>query len=270
MSAEEININSIFIALCLVAILVGAGVVLLFVAFNSKKNKLMLTKLTDELAYQKRLHATELKALRGQMNPHFVHNSINAIQYYIQRNEVDISEYYLAKFSKLLRLFFEYSRRQYVTIAEERELLENYLEIEKLRFEDKLSFKISIDPKLDSEAMRLPAMMLQPVVENAVNHGLFHKQGKGLVTVQFKYLDELSYQVIILDNGIGIKKAKALKEKRSSKVVSHSSNVLEERLELLNLSKDWEVSCTFEDLSETHNETGTRVTLTFKEIIERH
>lgn len=268
MSAEEININYILIALCLVAILVGLGVVFLFVTFNSKKNKLMLTKLTDELAYQKRLHAIELKALRGQMNPHFVHNSINAIQYYIQRNEVDISEYYLAKFSKLLRLFFEYSRRQYVTITEEKELLENYLEIEKLRFEDKLSYTISIDPQLDSEAMRLPAMMLQPIVENAVNHGLFHKQGKGLVTVQFNYLDEVSYQVIIEDNGIGIKKAKLLKTKKSSKVVSHSSNVLEERLELLNLSKDWEVSCTFDDLSETTNNSGTRVTLMFKELIK--
>jgi len=225
----------------------------------------MLNKLEDELAYQKRLHATELKALRSQMNPHFVHNSINAIQYYIQRNEVDISEYYLSRFSKLLRLFFEYSRRQYVTLDEETALLNNYLEIEKLRFEDKVSYTISTDPKLDTDAVRLPAMMLQPIVENAINHGIFHKEGKGLVTIQFKYVNEENYQVIIEDNGIGLKKAKSLKAKKSSKVQSHSSNVLEERLELLNESKDWQVSCVFEDLSENSADTGTRVTLSFKE-----
>ena len=107
------------------------------------------------------------------------------ILYYIQRSEIDQSENYLVKFSKLIRLFFEYSRRQSITIKEEVDLLNNYLEVEQLRFEDKLQYQIQIDERLDQEEQFIPSMILQPIVENAVNHGLFHKQGKGTVTIAF-------------------------------------------------------------------------------------
>ncbi|WP_373942203.1 histidine kinase [Polaribacter sejongensis] len=126
---------------------------------------------------QKRQHDLELKALRSQMNPHFVHNSLNAIQYYIQQNDVETSENYLAKFSKLMRQFFDYSRRKSVSLSEEISLLENYLQIEKLRFEEKIEYEIKVDPELDIEEEQIPSMLIQPLVENAINHGLFHKKG---------------------------------------------------------------------------------------------
>ncbi len=268
MLQEELDINNTLIAMAFIAIAVIIGVIALFAQFMSKKNKLVNKQLRAELDYQNRLHQSELKALRGQMNPHFVHNSINAIQYYVQRNEVEISEHYLSKFSKLLRLFFDYSRRQFVSISEEVELLKNYLEIEKLRFEDKIEYEITVDPKIDTEEARLPSMMIQPLVENSINHGLFHKQGKGLVTIQFTYINPTSYRVIVEDNGIGITKTLAFKNNELEKETAHSSNILAERVELLNLSNDWKVDFKMEDLTESTDQSGTKVSLTFSEILD--
>ena len=210
----------------------------------------------------------EPQGLRSQMNPHFVHNSLNAIQYFIQRNEVELSEDYLVKFSKLVRLFFEYSRKQTLTIEEEVTLLENYLQIEKLRFEEKLSYSINIDKKIDKEELQIPSMLLQPILENAVNHGLFHKKENGLVTVDFKYIDYNTYKVTIKDNGIGIKKAKEFYKNSVKNYQSSSTIVLQERLSLLQKSKHWEIEYSIEDLSKTNKgEQGTEVNISFKKNI---
>ena len=216
----------------------------------------------------KKVSRLELQALRSQMNPHFVHNSLNAIQYYIQRNEVDLSEEYLTKFSKLIRLFFEYSRKPFITIKKEVDLLENYLQIEKLRFEDKLSYSIHIDKDIEEDIQKLPSMMLQPIVENAVNHGLFHKKENGCVTIRFIYIDETTFQVIIEDNGIGIYKTKELYKSTTNNNQDRSSNVLEDRLELFKTNKEWDITYSIKDKSDlpenNTNETGTLVSLLFK------
>lgn len=216
---------------------------------------------------EKRIAGLELQALRSQMNPHFVHNSLNAIQYFIQRSEVELSENYLSKFSQLIRLFFEYSRRQTVTIQEEIDLLKNYLDIEKLRFEEKLNYTIHVCEAFDKEEQLIPSMLLQPIVENAVNHGIFHKKENGNISVQFKYIDELTYKVSIEDDGIGIQKSKALFKASSKNYQSNSSKVLQERLDLLNQSKDWKISYEVLDKSDDDNtKSGTIVTIIFKQI----
>src|SRR5690606_12049967 len=130
-----------------------------------RSSDLRIRKKEETKAQQeKRVAGLELQALRSQMNPHFVHNSLNAIQYFIQRNEVELSENYLSKFSQLIRLFFEYSRKQNITIEEELVLLKNYLEIEQLRFEEKLHYKIEVDESIDQEEQLIPSMLLQPIV----------------------------------------------------------------------------------------------------------
>lgn len=223
----------------------------------------------SNLSYRQQLvlkmNNIESVALRSQMNPHFVHNSLNAIQYFIQRNEVELSENYLVKFSKLIRLFFEYSRQQTISISDEIELLTNYLEIEKLRFEEKLKYKITVCENIDPDNQVISSMILQPIVENAVNHGLFHKKGKGLVSVNFKKINETEFEVIVKDNGIGIHKAKKIYKHSPKNYQSNSSEVLQERIELLNQSKDRNITYKIEDLSDSSNETGTLVTLTFKQ-----
>ncbi|PHR68726.1 MAG: hypothetical protein COA67_12530 [Lutibacter sp.] len=214
-----------------------------------------------------RIAGLELQALRSQMNPHFVHNSLNAIQYFIQRNEVELSENYLSKFSQLIRLFFEYSRRQNITIKEELELLVKYLDIEKLRFEEKLNYTISVDEKIDDEDQIIPSMILQPIVENAVNHGLFHKKTNGIIHVNFIYISDTSFQVVVKDDGIGILEAKKLHATSSKNYQSNSSAVLHERLDLLKQSKEWKISYGIKDISEIEtNNTGTIVTLIFKQL----
>ena len=177
--------NTIYLILFSVALLLVFMVIFLFIVFNNRKNKLIKENLENALKNQKQKHELELKALRSQMNPHFVHNSLNAIQYYIQQNDVETSENYLAKFSKLMRQFFDYSRRDSICLTEEISLLENYLQIEKLRFEEKLNYEIKVDTELDIDEESMPPMILQPLVENAINHGLFHKKGKGKVCVVF-------------------------------------------------------------------------------------
>ena len=236
-----------------------------FLGFAKILQKRIQAKEQAKAQLDKKIAGLELQALRSQMNPHFVHNSLNAIQYYIQRNEVEHSENYLVKFSKLVRLFFEYSRKQNISIQEEISLLNNYLEIEKLRFEDKLSYKIEVDKTIDIEEQIIPSMMLQPIVENAVNHGLFHKKENGLVTVLFKKIDEKSFTVIVEDDGIGINKSKEMYKDSSKNYQSKSSAVLEERLDLLQQSNDWKIEYTIQDLSEISNKNGTRVTLIFNQ-----
>lgn len=264
MSIEKIDI--IFITIALTSVFVIVAFMILFGTFLSKKNKIVTEKLKAELDYQNRIHQTELHALRSQMNPHFVHNSLNAILYYVQQNEVETTEDYLIKFSKLIRLFFDFSRRQYVTLEEEEQLLNNYLQIEKLRFEDKFDFKITIEESIDKEETLIPSMFLQPIVENAINHGLFHKQEPGFLHIYFKHLNANTYQVIIEDDGIGYKATQQLNKKYTNTVKAHSTQVLKERIALINQTKTKKVTYAIEDLSDTTSATGTRVQLQFEEL----
>ena len=257
------HINHIFIILFSVVLIIICTVVFLFITFNNRKNRLLQEQLENKLANQKRLHELELNALRAQMNPHFVHNSLNAIQYYIQLNEVEKSEDYLAKFSKLMRQFFEYSRKESISVDHEISLLKNYLDIEKLRFEDDFDFQIIVDKTLDTEDLFLPPMILQPILENAINHGIFHKNGKGTLIIMFSQINDTSFKVEVIDDGIGINKTKAMNKAKGHKYTEHSSFVLEERLALLKESKQWNINFTIEDRSDISKETGTKVTLIF-------
>ncbi|QHI37507.1 Sensor histidine kinase YpdA [Kordia antarctica] len=257
MSEEELE--RLFMLLSGTAFFVGVAVVILFFVFITRKNKLIMDKSTSE----KKMIELELHALRSQMNPHFVYNSLNAIQYYIQLNDIDQSENYLTQFSKLVRQFFEYSRKKTIPIEEEIDLISNYLSLEKLRFEDKLTYEIICDETLDKEAS-IPSMVLQPIVENAVNHGIFHKKTSGKVTVMFSQLSEDTFCVVVKDDGIGIKKSRKISQNTIQTHDSNSSQVLDERLKLLEQIDNWHVEYTIKDRSELGNEQGTIVTLIFK------
>lgn len=261
---SEGNVDITVLAIAFIAILVMISLVLIFGVFLSKKNKLIQEKYQAELASQQQMHAIELQALRSQMNPHFVHNSLNAIQYYIQRNEVEQSEEYLSKFSKLIRAFFELSRKQTITLEEEVHLLDNYLSIEKLRFEDKLHYEITVDDALEDDT-EIPSMLLQPLVENAVNHGIFHKKGSGTIKVQFRALKDDGFQVSVIDDGIGLTAAKELFKKTTKTIENRSTTVLQDRLKLLEYNGKWHIEHRVEELQ---NPVGTAVHLTFKSMID--
>jgi anti-sigma regulatory factor (Ser/Thr protein kinase) len=243
----------------ILALLVGLACVILVTLFFRKRTE---NKKKAELLLSKTLADLELKALRSQMNPHFVFNSLNAIQYYIIKNKPELSEEYLAKFSRLIRLFFEYSKYDSLKMFQEIDLLSRYLEIEKLRFENKLEYNIYVDPEIDVEDIEVPSMILQPIVENAVNHGVFHKKGNGLIILSFKRLNTSAILISIIDDGVGILAMKEIQQEDSGNYRSKSSEVIKERLKILSENKlsKWKVDYKIEDRGTINpNETGTLV-----------
>ncbi|WP_152973268.1 histidine kinase [Lacinutrix mariniflava] len=208
-----------------------------------KKNK----KIVEE----KRFSELQLSALRSQMNPHFVFNSLAAIQYYINNNQMEASEAYLVKFSKLIRQFFEWSKEKEISLEKEVELLTNYLDIEKLRFKDKFQYVINLDEKLKNKTTKLPTMLLQPIVENAINHGIFNKMENGNVTINFIALTEKQFKVEVIDDGVGF-----INTKKRGKRKVKSSNVLADRLKYLNQSGHWEIFYSEKELHPSLNDKG--------------
>ena len=212
-----------------------------------------------------RLEATklQLKALRAQMNPHFMYNALNAIQNYITSQNVDSAAKYLAKFAHLMRQSLEYSDLEIISLEKEIEFLENYLEInQKLRFENQLTHEIIIDEEIEEDILGVPTMIVQPYVENAIEHGLRSKEN-GHIKLIFALFDEDTILCIVEDNGIGRKKARQLrmKDPEYQNYRSRGTTITEERLKILNRSKNPEVFVETIDLKDlkTGEALGTRV-----------
>ncbi len=246
-----------FLSALSVAVLI---LLLLIVRYNRRKKR---DKTISKLKEQAELSDHKLQALRSQMNPHFVFNSLNSIQYYISANKNDLSEKYLVKFSNLIRKFFDLSTQKEISVRKEKELLDNYLEIEKMRFEGKLNYTITIDEQLD-ETTLIPTMILQPIVENAVNHGIFHKEEEGLVSISFNKTLDQKIEVIITDDGIGLENSKSIKFTSTYKHLSKSSLIFKERIDLLNKSDQWEIDYSIEKLRDHPIYPGTKTTITLE------
>ncbi|MCH3884920.1 sensor histidine kinase [Tenacibaculum aquimarinum] len=239
----------------LAGILIGLFAIVITAFVVWKLSEKVEAKKNASLIQEKKLTEIQLKALRSQMNPHFVFNSLAAIQYYINNNEIEASEAYLVKFSKLIRQFFELSKETEISLEQEIALIKNYLDIEKLRFKDKFEYKINIDTKLKTNQYKLPTMLLQPIVENAVNHGIFNKLENGNITINFSSENSKHIKVEIIDDGVGFVNTKK-KTKRKIK----SSNVLEDRLRFLNQTGLWNISYTEEELHPKLDDKGNKST----------
>ena len=188
------------------------------------------------LEIKKMLAESQLMALRAQMNPHFVFNCLNSIQECIVTNKYKEATTYLNKFSKLFRMVLNNSGKNLVTLEEEKNVLELYLELEYMRFENKFSYTIFMDEELESEEILIPSMLLQPYVENALWHGLMHKDGDRSLAIRFEKIDDDIFRCSIDDNGIGRQRSFELKEKQS-KTKRHESkglSISSDRLDVLN------------------------------------
>ncbi len=162
-------------------------------------------------AFREELAQLEMKALRAQMNPHFIFNALNSIQTFMMKNETEQALAYLSRFARLIRNVLDHSQLNSITIARETDMLENYLELERLRLSEHFDYRIMIDPKLDKDFPEIPAMVIQPFVENAIWHGLQHKSEKGLLTIEFIRRGN-QILCVIEDNGIGRDAATTLKQ----------------------------------------------------------
>jgi LytS/YehU family sensor histidine kinase len=195
-----------------------------FFLYRNFKQKSIITAQKNNLLKQ--------KLLVSQMNPHFIFNSLNAIQNYIFKQDSLKAGDYLAQFSELIRMILDYSRKDYITIEAEVKLLNTYLELQKLRFEDKFDYTITIDNKIERDVISIPPMLAQPFIENAIEHGIFYKKGKGRVDIRLFYENSfLIYE--IEDDGVGMKEAMKLKNKLKSSYESLATIITKERMNSL-------------------------------------
>ena len=185
--------------------------------------------------YEKELAEMKVTALKSQMNPHFIFNSLNSIKLYIIDNDKDNAVYYLNKFSKLIRKILSSTRLKTISLAEELEIMRLYMSIENIRFEDKINFDIIVSPELNTDTVQLPSMILQPFLENGIWHGLPSKKGKKWIRLVFASDEDCLY-ITIEDNGIGRKRANELKQQKVHKNKSVGINLIRERLK--NFSRD--------------------------------
>jgi ligand-binding sensor domain-containing protein len=254
----EITIKKVFYKTWWFIGLVSLSLIGLFYAWY--KNKIAQHKKEAQLKQQ--LAATELKALRAQMNPHFIFNSLNSIQKYIFKNEHFEASQYLTKFSRLIRLILDQSNQNTILLSSEIDLLKLYVEMETLRFENKFDFEIQIDPQLNQEASYIPSMLVQPYVENAIWHGLLHKEEKGKLSINFSLLQNNLLLVEIIDNGIGRERAMELKSKQVLKKKSYGMQITEDRIATINKTLGIAATCKIVDLkNEEGLPLGTKVEL---------
>ncbi len=206
----------------------------------------------------------QLKALRAQMNPHFVFNALNSVQNYITSNDNSQAAKYLAQFAHLMRQSLEYSELEVISLEKEIEFLRNYIEINmNLRFEDQLQYELIIDEEIEEDIYGVPTMIIQPYVENAIEHGIRSKR-KGKIRIEFRIFDENTILCIVEDDGIGRKKARELQMKNPS-FKDHKSmgtRITQERLQILLRSRNMEENAVeIKDLEDENSgkALGTRV-----------
>lgn len=212
--------------------------------------------------YNKMLAEVEMKALRAQMNPHFLFNCLNSINRYIVVNDSVKASGYLTKFSKLIRLILDNSSNDTATLENEINLLKLYIEMETMRFDGKFTYEITIDAQLATETITIPSMIIQPYVENAIWHGLLNKGDKGNLLLQVALIESGKLKVIVEDNGIGRQKASELKSKSALKQKSYGMQITDDRIKAINQLYATGAEVKIEDLYTKDNQCcGTRVEL---------
>lgn len=214
----------------------------------------------------KRLAELELKAMRAQMNPHFMFNTLNSIQDIVLNKDDETARIYLSDFASMMRMILENSTQKEISFEREIEFIQLYLKMEALRFETKFKIECRIPDELLTNHLKIPPMLIQPYIENAINHGLMHKTANGLLTISFELETRNGIECLkctVLDNGIGRKKAQEYADWKSKKHQSMATEITNERLQLLNglhATKGFEVI--IHDLeNEIHESLGTKVEL---------
>jgi len=205
------------------------------------------------------LTESQLTALRAQMDPHFLFNALNSIQDFIIQDDKRTANHYLAQFSKLMRNILNASDKNKISLQKEIDYLKLYLSLEALRFEDSFTYEFEVDENLDSQNISIPSMLIQPFVENAIKHGLMHKQGKKELWVRF-FKKENYLLCEIEDNGIGREKSKSINQQNQRIYKSKGISLTKERIDLFNAADSNKLGLEIEDLKNTDGSSkGTKV-----------
>lgn len=204
----------------------------------------------------KELYESKLTAIQAQMNPHFIFNSLNSIQDLVLRNDSEQAYRYISKFALLVRNTLNHSDTEFIDYTAEISSLELYLSLEKLRFIDSFDYTITSSGISD---IQIPPMLIQPFLENALLHGLLHKDGNKKLTINFSLSEALICTIV--DNGIGRKEAKRIQKRQHVDHKSFAINAIKKRLEILAIQYNGKFEVIYEDLEEDGSATGTKVIL---------
>jgi tetratricopeptide (TPR) repeat protein len=232
----------------------GAGILALgsIISFVFYKRKRDAVSKQQEAELKSEISDTEMKALRAQMNPHFIFNSLNSIGDYIAKNNTQLADEYLSKFAKLMRLILENSEKKEVPLADDLKALELYMQLEALRMNQKFTYQIKVDADIDVENTLVPPLLLQPFVENSIWHGISNKEGMGNILVHIKKEGEM-INCVVEDDGIGRKLA-AEKPGITESKKSLGMKITKARIDILNKVKNATAGVQLFDLAH-----GTRV-----------
>lgn len=229
------------------------------ISLKRKNEKLQNERIQKDLEH--RTTELEMQALRAQMNPHFIFNCLSSINRFILKNEPDKASDYLTRFSRLIRLVLINSQKSLIVLEDEIEMLRLYLEMEQLRFKNSFDYSIIYNNDIEPSNILLPPLLLQPFCENAIWHGLMHKEGHGQLSVSFSMRNNV-LNCIIIDNGIGRDRASAIKSKSAEKIKSLGIQLTADRLALFNEDRSVQHFYRIEDLTDDQgNTTGTKVTV---------
>jgi hypothetical protein len=203
----------------------------------------------------------EMQALRAQMNPHFIFNCLNSINRFIIKNETEVASDYLTKFSRLIRMVLSNSKKTFVSLEEELDMLRLYIELERLRFKNAFDYDIGFNNGIEPENIFIPPLLLQPFAENAIWHGLMHKEAHGHLEIELS-VEQKVLTCVITDDGIGRNKAAEFENSSAKKSKSMGLQITRERLALLNQNTDEQSFFNIEDITDDKGSVeGTRVIL---------
>lgn len=234
------------------ALFILLGALLLYAAYRFRINQIRKAEAFKrrEAEYKQLVAENETAVLRLQMNPHFLFNSMNSISSYILQKDIDTANDYLNRFARLMRLILKFSEKPFISVSQEMELLELYLNTEAMRFEDKIDYEFKVDG-LDPDEVIIPTMILQPFIENAVWHGLAGKEGPKKVTVGFELKDgQLCCSVA--DNGVG----RAAAGQRKPLSSTHESKAIDITTRRLRILEETEGAATALSITDLADEAG--------------
>lgn len=216
----------------------------------------------EKVRVREEVRNSQLSALKAQMNPHFIFNVLNSIQEIVLLNDKRQANSYLGKFADLMRMTLDQSSKIAISLDDELRSLKLYLELESLRFEENFTYEVRVTDMLYTFNILIPAMLIQPYVENAIKHGLMHLQGEKKLELSFSLFNDNTLLCVITDNGIGRRRSAEINRMREKKHTSFATGATQRRLELLNQGREQTITVSFVDLVDAKGQdNGTKVLL---------
>jgi tetratricopeptide (TPR) repeat protein len=241
---QQSLVNKILIGSILVFAFIG---LIIFRNFSLKRNNDLLQNKRKQAELQQQAAESKMQTLRTQMNPHFIFNSLNSINRFILENNKPDSSRYLTKFSRLIRMILQNSQNSFISLKSEIESLELYLDMEVMRFDHHFTYKILVSPELNTSRLKLPPLIIQPFVENAVWHGLMHKEEKGELEIEVSQ-EANALLIRITDNGIGREQANRIASKSATKHKSMGLLITADRIAMVQSGNGNESAVIINDL----------------------